>query len=129
MKKVLSIALAGLLLNLVGSNPAYAESKEEREARFVEKVKEGVRKLGVGEAARVEVRLRDNTRLKGYISEAGDESFVVVDTRTGNATRLTYPQVKGVKGNNHSAGVDVAIGAALIGAIILVTLFFVKQTK
>ena len=49
---------------MAGAVPVYADSKAEKEARFGEKVKEGVRRLGTGEATRVEVRLRDKTKLK-----------------------------------------------------------------
>jgi hypothetical protein len=107
-KKVLSFVLIGLLTNIAGVS-AYASSKEDKESRFAEKVKEGINRLGTGEAARVEVKLRDKTKLKGYISEAGAESFVVVDAKTGTATRVTYPQVKQVKGNNLSTGAKIGI--------------------
>src|SRR5437660_1233021 len=92
-KKLLSLVLVGLLLNIVGVIPAYASSKEETRARFAEKVKEGISKLGTGPEARVEVKLRDGRKLKGYISETGENSFVVVDAKSGVASTIPYPQV------------------------------------
>ncbi len=82
-KKVLSLVLVGFLLNVAGVSPAYAGSKEEKEARFAEKVKEGISRLGTGAEARVEVKLRDKTKLKGYVGEVGEDSFVIVDEKTG----------------------------------------------
>jgi len=117
LKTVLSLMLVGLLVYTAGAVPVYADSKAEKEVRFGEKIKEGVRRLGTGESTRVEVRLRDKTRLKGYISEAGENNFVVVDASGANHT-VPYPQVKKVRGNNLSTGARIAIGVAIVAAIL-----------
>src|SRR5215213_11295214 len=106
LKCVLSLVLAGCLLGVAGVKPAYAGSKEEKQTHFAEKVKEGISKLGTGTDARIEVKLRDKTKLKGYVSEADADSFVVVDEKTNTISRMTYAQVKQVKGNNHSTAVE-----------------------
>ncbi len=118
-KKILSLALIGLLINLVSISPAYADSKEAKQARFVERVKKSIAKLGTGTDARVEVKLRDKTKLTGYLREAGEDSFVVVDAKNGVATTVAYPQVKQVKGNNLSTGAKIAIGVAIGVAVVL----------
>jgi hypothetical protein len=120
LKKFLSLALVGLLINLVSVSPVYAGSKEEKQARFAEQVKRGVLKLGTGTDARVEVKLRDKTKLKGYISEAGEDSFTVVDAKLGVATTVAYPQVKQVKGNNLSSGARIALAVGLAIASLIV---------
>ncbi|MFL6207524.1 MAG: hypothetical protein ACJ74W_01665 [Pyrinomonadaceae bacterium] len=117
LKKTLALVLVGLLVNLVGASSAYAGAKEESQARFVETVKKNVAKLGTGADARVALKLRDNTKLTGYISEASEDSFVVVDAKTGAATTVTYPQVQQVHGNNLSTGAKIAIGVAIVVAI------------
>ncbi len=119
LKKLLSLVLASLLLNMVAVEFASAAAKEEQQARLTAKVKDSISRLGVGEAARVEVKLRDKTKLKGYISEAGADSFIVVDAKTGVATTVAYPQVKQVKGNNLSTGAKIAIGVAIGVAIVV----------
>jgi hypothetical protein len=119
LKKFLSLALVGLLINLVNVSPVYAGSKEEKQARFAEQVKGGVLKLGTGTDARVEVKLRDKTKLKGYISEAGADSFIVVDAKLGVATTIAYQQVKRVKGHNLSSGARVAIAVGLAIALLI----------
>lgn len=125
LKKFLSLAVVGLLINMVSVSPVYAGSKEEKEARFAEQVKSGVLKLGTGTDARVEVKLRDKTKLKGYISEAGEESFTVVDAKSGVATTVAYPQVKQVKGNNMSTGARIALGVGLSIAVLLLVALLV----
>jgi len=127
-KKLLSLVLAGLLVNVVGVKFAYASAKEEKRAEATEKVKAGIARLGVGEAAQVEVKLRDNTKLKGYVREAGPDSFVVVDAKSGAATEVPYPQVKQVKGNNLSTGAKIAIGVGIaVGVILGVFLFLLSH--
>jgi preprotein translocase subunit SecF len=126
-KKVLSWVLIGFLLSVTGASSAYAGSKEEKEVRFAEKVKEGISKLGTGAEARIEVKLRDKTKLKGYVSEAGEDSFVIVDEKTGATSTVTYPQVKQVKGNNLSKGAKIAIGVGVILLPIVIALIFVSR--
>src|SRR5436305_3447405 len=72
-KRLLTLALAGSLLNLFAAGPVCAETQAEKEARFALKVKAGVRKLGTGEKARIKVRLKDKTRVKGYVSATGED--------------------------------------------------------
>ena len=124
LKKLLSLLLATLLINLAGVMPAYAASKEEKEARFAEKVKASVLKFGTGEAARVKVKLRDKTKLEGYISAADGETFTVKDSKTAAATTVAYLQVKSVKGHNLSTGAKIAIGVGIAATIIFIILWF-----
>ncbi len=123
-KKLLSFFLVALLINLAGAVPASAASKEEQQARFAEKVKASVLKLGTGEPARVKVKLRDKTKLEGYISVADGDGFTVVDSKTGMATTVAYPQVKSVKGNNLSTGAKIAIGAGIAAAVLFIILWY-----
>jgi hypothetical protein len=77
-KPVLSLFLTTLLIICAGAQPAHAKSTAEKQARFTEKVKTGILKLGVGEQARVELKLIDKSKLKGYIQEAGADSFATI---------------------------------------------------
>ena len=123
-KKLVSLFLIALLINLVGMTSVYAASKEEQQARLAAKVKANVLKLGTGEAARVKVKLRDDTKLEGYISAADEEGFTVTDRKTAKATTVGYPQVKSVKGNNLSTGAKIAIGVGIGAALLFIILWF-----
>lgn len=118
LKKCLSLALAVLLVQVL-SVPALAGAGEKG-ARFAEKVKAGVARLGTGPEARVKVRLRDKTRVEGYVSAAAGDHFVVADARTGAAVGVPYAQVKSVKGNNLSTKAKVAIGVGVAVAVVVV---------
>ena len=126
LKKICSVALAALLLQ-VAAAPALAKSAAEKEAKRVETVRAKLDKLGTGEDARVRVELRDKTKLEGYISEAGPESFVVVN-KAGVATTVAYPQVAKAKGNNLSTGAKVAIGIGIGAGVTLLILWLIATS-
>ena len=120
LKKILSLVVSGLLVNAVAVSASYARPQDEP-ARNIEKIKENVRKLGVGEDARVEVKLKDGRKLKGYIQEAGEDNFTVIDSKSGTATNVAYSQVTQLKGSNRSTaakvGINVAKGVAVVAAV------------
>lgn len=122
-RQLLSLVLVALLVGSAAMKPVYAGSKEDKQARFAGKVKASVLKLGTGEASRVKVTLRDKTKLEGYVSAAGEETFAVTDLKTGLATTVAYPQVRSVKGNNLSTGAKIAIGAGVAAAVVLLILW------
>ncbi len=124
LTKLLSLALAGLLAHAVGFvTPRPVGAAGDSDALFAAKVKAEVAKLGAGSNARVKVRLRDKTKLEGYVSEVAEEHFVVTDSKTGKAVTVSYSEVEKVKGNNLSAGAKIGIAvavAAAVGVIIAV---------
>jgi len=119
IKKFVSLILAVLLLN-AGMGTVYAKPNTEKEARYAEKIKQAIAKLGAGETALVKIKLRDKTKLEGFVSAVGDDSFVVTDIKTGVATTVAYPQVKKVKGNNLSTGAKIAIGVGIAAVVLVV---------
>jgi hypothetical protein len=109
-RKIMSATLAALLTLIpLGSKSAIAVDKSERQASRAEKVKATISKLGVGREARITVRLRDKTKLAGYISEVRDDSFTITDFKTGESTVAAYPNITQIKGHNLSTGAKVAI--------------------
>ena len=122
LKKICSVVLAALLLQSAAV-PAFAKSNAEKEAARAEKVRTQLAKLGTGRDARVRLELRDKTKLEGYISEAGAESFVVTDS-AGMATTVAYPQVSKAQGHNLSTGAKIAIGIGIGAAIVLLIIWW-----
>lgn len=123
-RKLVTLVLVATVMNLAGVRLAYAESKEEKQARFAEKIKANVLKLGTGESTRVKVKLRDQAKLEGFISDAGADTFTVTDRKTGATTTVAYLQVKSVQGNNLSTGAKIAIGVGIAATIIFIILWF-----
>lgn len=125
-KQLVALVLAVVLVQLTCGRIISARTLHEKEVQAAEKVKAGISKLGTGKEALVRVKLRDGTKLDGYVSEANEDNFVVVDSKTGNATTVPYPQVKQVKGNNLSSGATVAIIAGALVAVVLVLAIALK---
>jgi hypothetical protein len=122
-RKVLALTLIALLINVATATPVRAGAQVVEQTRNVEKVKENIRKLGTGEATRVELKLWDGRKLKGFIREVGADDFSIVDTKTGAAANVPYAQVRQVKGSNRltavKVGLTIAKGMAIVGAVAL----------
>ena len=126
LKRICSVMLSALLLQ-AAAVPAFSATNAEREARRGEKVRAQVVKLGTGSDARIRVTLRDKTKLEGFVSEAGADSFVVTD-KTGNATAVAYPQVRTAQGNNLSTGAKIAIGVGIGAGITLLIILLIAAS-
>lgn len=107
-------------VNLPISTTVLGETREEKAAKLAEKIKANITKLGTGKDAKVEVKLKDGTKLKGYVDKINENSFVVVDDKTGVSTEVLYPNVKQVKGNNPSTGAKIAIGVGIVVLVIAI---------
>ena len=122
-KKYLTLILTILVINLSLSSVAFAVTKEEKEAKFAEKVKTNVAKLGTGKDARIEVKLKDGAKLKGYVSQINENSYVIINDKTGASTEIPYSNTKQVKGNNLSTGAKIATGIAIGAGAFLLLVF------
>ena len=121
LKKICSAVLAALLLQAAAA-PALANTNTKKEAERAEKVHAQLSKLGTGRDALVRVELRDKTKVEGYVSEAGADSFTVTDSK-GKATTVPYRDVRKAQGNNLSTGSKIAIGAGIAAAVVLIVLY------
>lgn len=123
-RKYLVVALVALLLQSFIGIPAVlaAKTQAENEAQLMETVKVKVARLGVGDKARVTVKFKDGTKLKGYISQAKDSEFIVRDRKTDAPTVVPYRDVARVDSNRgHSTARNIAIGTAVgVGSVLVV---------
>lgn len=129
-KKILTMTLAGLLMQAVCVQSVSAASKAEKQAQRTEKVRAGILKLGVGTDARVAIKLRDDVKLAGYVSDASDDSFVVTDLKTRTATTVAYGDVTQVKGHHLGTGAKIAIGIGIgVGATLLWLFLYIAANE
>jgi hypothetical protein len=91
------------------------------DAAAVERTRVKIEKLGVGRDARVEVKLRDNTKLKGYIAGSSRDDFTVTDRKTGASQKVAYADVTQVKkpGSGFSTRNWIILGAAVAATVIV----------
>lgn len=118
-RKLFAILLPGILLfTASGFQPARAQKGENTEA---EKVRLKVQKIGVGTEARVEVKMRDKTKLKGYLSATGQDNFTVTDSKTSAAQTIAYADVMQLRkqGGGLSTRALVIIGAVVVAVVIV----------
>jgi hypothetical protein len=120
-KSTVHLLVIASFLSFVGVPSLAAKTKEEKTAELAAKVKTEIAKLGTGPDARIEVKLRDKTKLKGYVSKVGEESFVITDPNSGAEINVPYPSVTKAKGANMSTGATIAI-VVLVGVIVAVAI-------
>lgn len=124
MKTYLTCLLASALLLATISLPVAAR---QANIQTVETIKIKIAKLGVGEKAKATVTLKDGTKSKGYIAQAGDDDFVLRDRKTDAPTTIRYTDVAKVESNKgHSTarniGLGIGIGAGAFLAIVLISI-------
>ncbi len=123
IKKYLSIALICLLLVTANSVLISAQTQTDKTASSIAKVKTAVLKRQTGENKRVKVIMLNGTELKGYISQASEDSFELTDSKTKQSSSIFYRDVKKVRGNGLSKTAIISLGA--IGAVAAVVLYVV----
>lgn len=123
-KRIFVAILSGVLLAAtLGLQSVWAQTVD---AELAAKARAKVASLGVGRNARAEVKLRDNTKLKGYISAAETDSFTIADSKSGATSTVRYAEVLEVKkaGGGLSSKSWIILGAATVGTVA--TWFIIK---
>ena len=76
----------------------------------------------MGEKAKATVKLKDGTKTKGYVGQAGENNFVIRDRKTNAPTTIRYADVAKVEANRgHSTARNIAIGVGIgAGALLAI---------
>ena len=123
-KKCLSLVFIGLLTFAV--NPKFTAAQTDAnnsvESNRVEKLKADVLKRGTGEKSKVIVKMKDGTKLKGFISQTGQDSFDLTNSKTKQTTAVAYREVAHVKKQGLSTGAKILIGVGVGVAVTAVVL-------
>jgi hypothetical protein len=124
LKRLFSIGLVVLLFHAGNSLLIHDVARAQSDAAS-DKVKAEVAKRGTGPKAKVTVKLKDKTKLKGYISNASGDSFTLSDSKTGQVRTLAYSDVAEVKkqgGLSLAAkiGIGVGIGVGVIALVVAI---------
>jgi tetrahydromethanopterin S-methyltransferase subunit C len=115
--RTLSILLVALL---VFSSAGYGA--QSAETPQVARIKAQVKKRGTGEKSIVKVTLENGTIVKGYIATIEESSFEVNSAKPGQATSLSFSDVRKIQGPGLSTGVKVAVGVG-IGLAVVAAVF------
>ncbi len=122
---MLKVMVSLVLIYVLVFTAAPVLASSQADAQSTEQVKAKVEQLGTGERARASLRLKNGTKLKGYIQKAGDTEFVLNDKDKGTSTTLLYSDVSRIeRRKGHSTakwvGIGVAIGAGAFLAILAI---------
>ena len=93
IRKHISLALAVIItaLGLASPAPVAAQSDAENE-----KVRAKVQILSASRDSQVEVKFRDKTKIKGFITAVEPVSFTLKDPKTGTRQSIAYSEVDSV---------------------------------
>ena len=119
IRRTFAIMLSGMIL-LAAFGFQHARAQSLGDSRATEKTRSKVLKMGVGVNARVEVKLKDNSQFRGYISDATQDSFTVVEKTSGSSKTVSYSDASSVKkaGSGWSAKSWIILGAVAVGAAV-----------
>lgn len=74
-----------------------------------------------GGRTRVQVKLRNQMKLKGYVGQIAEQGFSLIDPKSGTVTPIAYDQVLEVKNINPPAWLRPVLAAgAVVGLMIFV---------
>jgi len=118
MKKHLAILLSVMLTALSLSFPLRVSAQTTTAG--AEKVRSKVQSLSVSRDKKVEVKLRDNTKYKGYITAVDPDSFTLTDAKMTTQQKFSYSEVEDVKkvGGGISTKTWIIIGSVAAGSVI-----------
>jgi hypothetical protein len=114
-KKYAAIALSLIItaLNLALPSQATAQSNAD-----IERVRARVQILSSSRDSQVEVRFRDKTKVKGYITSVEPVSFNLRDSKAGASQSIAYSEVDSVsKAGGVSTKTLLIIGGIAAGAV------------
>ncbi len=133
-KRMLALLLVILLSNVAAGAP-YAAQTGNQSPTIAERTRRCAVRLstqGRRRNQRIGVRLRDGSRLRGYVGLAEDSHFTIINSRSGQATSVPYEEVTDLRCGPSFSG-ELAKGAIVlgvaIGGLMLLGLYVVSQTR
>lgn len=116
IKRHLAIALSAIITAMSLAFPATASAQTTTQ---IEKIRAEVQVLAASKDLQVQVKFRDDTKLKGYIDSVDPVSFKLRDPKNGTSQSIAYSEVESV--SKASSGVStktwLIVGGIAAGAI------------
>jgi hypothetical protein len=121
LKTSVSLVIAAVVL-IATLSPSTIVAQNRTQTPTLEEVKSKVARLGVGAKAKATIRLKNGTKVKGYIAQAGEDDLVIRHRKTDAPTTIRYEDVLKVEDNKgHSTARNIGIGVAVgVGAVLAV---------
>ena len=122
--RIISALLIVAIFGLMVTAPLVAQTAQSKQEKQTAKVKSKIKQLGLGERVKVEAKLYNGTSYQGYVSQANDDDFVVID-KSGIPNTVKYSDVKSIGGKNLSTGAKIGIGVGIGAGATLLVLYLV----
>jgi hypothetical protein len=134
-KKILSLVLTALLINLCGLSHVHAATKgaagdaaattadnaasgqKPADPKKVEKIKRQIAGIGATSKELIVVKLRGRAGTSGYVSEIADDHFTLID-KTG-PLNISYADVKGIQRVHLSTKTLNIVGIAAASVLVV----------
>ena len=119
LARYLSAALIFFLVTATTQSVLAQTSKADQE---IQKIKQKIEKVGVGEKTSVSVTMRDGTKFKGRLTGLADDSFALLDQKSSREVSIAYAQVQSVGSSKGlpliaKIGIGIAIGIGVLLAV------------
>ena len=116
IKTHLAIALSVLLTTISFGLPATAAAQS---TTGIDKIRAKVQILAASKDSQVQVKFRDQTKLKGYIDSVEPVSFKLRDPKDGTSQSIAYSEVESVSkaGGGISTKTWLILGGVAAGAV------------
>ena len=124
LRNLLSIGLSCVLLNVAVAPSTVAQAPTSAQNPQTAKVATRLSKLGRGR--RIKVKLLNRETMKGVLGEIGEDRFTLIDPATHTVTSIAFDKVYEVKNNEPNQLKFAAIGAAVVGGIMLLVALSLK---
>lgn len=117
IKTQLAITLSAIITAMSLSLPATAQTAQS--SPEIEKIRAKVQVLATGKDSLVQVKFRDQTKVKGHIAAVEPVSFTLKDPKDGTSQSIAYAEVDSVSkaGGGISARTWLIVGGVAAGAV------------
>lgn len=109
-----------------------AQTRTNTDASAVANIKAEVIKRGKRKKRGIEVKKVDGTKIRGDVTQTGEDSFTVTDTKTNQNTIVAYNEVSKMKivgtSTTNKVVVGIAIGAAAtVAAVVVISYILIRR--
>lgn len=121
LRKLINCGIAVVVILALSIAPVAVTGQTSKGVELARQAKAKIAKLNLDEKARLKVKLKDGSVIRGYPRAESDEYFSVTDPQTGSTIKVPYDQVKSIKGPTPSLIKEGPgwLGIALIPTILL----------
>ena len=125
---MLKMILAGLLIftlsNLLTVQFAIAQTNSGQ-MKSTQDARQAIKEIGEGYRSRVQITLKDGTKLEGYLSTVADDYFAVTSEKTGKTGRVAYSDVAKIVKQAPRRSFNLGAVIAVLAAAAIIVFAFV----